>query len=43
MEEALQVVNRYVGQYLMKESGLEETFQMIESILEERELFEEDE
>ena len=43
MEEVLQVVNKYVGQYFLKEIGLEEAFQNIEDILTERGLIEEDE
>ena len=41
MEEALTIVNKYVGQYFMKEISLEEAFCEIETILEERELIEE--
>ena len=41
MEEALTIVNKYVGQYFMKEITLEEAFYEIETILEERELIEE--
>lgn len=42
MEEALSVVNRYVGQYFLREIGLEEAFENIGNTLVERGLMDED-
>lgn len=43
MEEALKVINHYVGQYLMKEMDLETAFKNIESSLQERRLIQNNE
>lgn len=43
MDEALEIVNRYVGQYFLKEISLDTAFENIRSILRERKLIAENE
>jgi hypothetical protein len=43
MEEALEIINTYVGRYFLKEISLEDAFSSIRSMLLERGLLSEDE